>query len=38
MYHIHFAPDDPQSGASYRQMQDLYAMITNTFHFLPEAP
>ena len=33
LYHMMFVPDDPQAGASYRQMEDAYAMIVNTFHF-----
>ena len=36
LYHITFTPDDPQLGKTYRQMEDLYAMIINTFHFLPD--
>jgi len=36
LYHITFTPDDPQLGEPYRQMENLYAMIVNTFHFLPE--
>ncbi len=33
LYHITFVPDTPKVGASYWQMEDLYAMIVNTFHF-----
>jgi hypothetical protein len=33
LYHITFSPDDPQMGPAYRQMEDVYAMIVNTFHF-----
>jgi hypothetical protein len=33
LYHITFTPDDPWAGDAYRQMEDLYAMIVNTFHF-----
>lgn len=33
LYHITFTPDDPQAVDAYRQMEDLYAMIVNTFHF-----
>lgn len=33
LYHMIFAPDDPQSVVAYRQMEDVYAMIVNTFHF-----
>lgn len=33
LYRIMFSPEYPQAGVSYRQMEDLYAMITNTFHF-----
>ena len=33
LYHLLFMPDDPQAGDAYRQMQDVYAMIVNTFHF-----
>jgi hypothetical protein len=36
LYHLTFTPEDPQLGEAYRQMEDLYAMIVNTFHFLPE--
>jgi hypothetical protein len=36
LYHFTFTPDDPELGEPYRQMEDLYAMIVNTFHFLPE--
>jgi hypothetical protein len=34
LYHITFAPDDPQMGEAYRQMEEVYAMIVNTFHFI----
>lgn len=33
LYHIIFTPDDPIAADAYRQMEDLYAMIVNTFHF-----
>jgi hypothetical protein len=33
LYHIIFMPDYPQGGDAYRQMEDVYAMIVNTFHF-----
>ncbi len=33
LYHITFVPDTPQVGTPYWQMEDLYAMIVNTFHF-----
>lgn len=33
LYHIIFMPDDPQGGDAYRQMEDVYAIIVNTFHF-----
>lgn len=33
LYHITFIPDDPLASDAYRQMEDLYAMIVNTFHF-----
>lgn len=33
LYHITFVPDAPAVGAAYWQMEDLYAMIVNTFHF-----
>jgi len=36
LYHITFTPDDPELGKAYRQMEDLYAMIVNTFHFLSD--
>ncbi len=31
-YHMMFIPDTPKA-AGYRQMLDIYAMVTNTFHF-----
>ncbi len=31
LYHMTFVPDSPQA-AGYRQMLDIYAMVTNTFH------
>jgi hypothetical protein len=34
LYRIYFAPDEPQQApVSYTQMENLYAMITNTFDF-----
>jgi hypothetical protein len=33
LYHITFVPDNPQLGDAYQQMEDIYAMIVNTFHF-----
>jgi hypothetical protein len=33
LYQITFAPDDPQMGEAYRQMEAVYAMVVNTFHF-----
>jgi len=33
LVHITFVPDTPQVGTPYWQMEDLYAMIVNTFHF-----
>jgi hypothetical protein len=33
LVHIMFVPDAPQVGTPYWQMEDLYAMIVNTFHF-----
>lgn len=33
LYYIIFAPDDPQVGDAYWQMEDVYAMIVNTFQF-----
>jgi hypothetical protein len=33
LYHITFAPNNPLNGADYVQMEDLYAMMINTFHF-----
>ena len=33
LYHIWFFPDDPQQRVSYTQMENVYAMITNTFDF-----
>jgi len=32
LYHMTFVPDNPQA-AGYPQMLDIYAMVTNTFHF-----
>ena len=32
LYWMMFVPDNPQASA-YQQMEDLYAMIVNTFHF-----
>jgi hypothetical protein len=38
VYHMTFMPDDPQAGEgyqrAYQQMEDLYAMIVNTFDFI----
>jgi hypothetical protein len=33
LYRIMFAPDDPRGADAYRQMEDVYTMIVNTFHF-----
>jgi hypothetical protein len=33
LYHITFNPADPQASVVYQQMEDLYAMVINTFHF-----
>ena len=34
LYHFYFHPDEPQQAPiSYNQMENLYAMITNTFTF-----
>lgn len=33
LYHIVFSPDNPADGVPYQQMEDLYAMVVNTFHF-----
>jgi hypothetical protein len=33
LYHFTFVPDDPQLGDVYRQMEDIYAQVVNTFHF-----
>ncbi len=33
LYHITFVPDTSQAGIPFTQMEDLYAMIVNTFHF-----
>lgn len=33
LYNIYFVPDNPKVGEAYWQMEDLYAMIVNTFHF-----
>ena len=32
LYWMIFVPDNPQAAA-YLQMEDVYAMIVNTFHF-----
>jgi len=32
LYHMTFVPDSPKA-AGYPQMLDIYAMVTNTFHF-----
>ena len=32
LYHMMFVPDNPQVDG-YRQMEDVYAMIVNTFYF-----
>jgi hypothetical protein len=33
LYHITFVPDNPQLGDAYQQMEDIYTMVVNTFHF-----
>jgi len=33
LYHIMFMPDDLQAGEAYRQMQNIYTTLVNTFHF-----
>ena len=33
LIHITFVPDTAKVGKPYLEMEDLYAMITNTFHF-----
>ena len=33
LYHMTFSPDDPQAGPAYQQMEDVFAVIVNTFHF-----
>lgn len=33
LYNIYFVPDNPKVGEAYRQMEDLYDQIVNTFHF-----
>lgn len=33
LYHIIFSPEDPQAGEPYQQMEDIYAMVVNTFNF-----
>lgn len=32
LIHITFAPDTAKAGKPYLEMEDLYAMIANTFH------
>ncbi len=32
LYHMTFSPDNSQAGKAYEQMEDIYAMIVNTFH------
>lgn len=34
LYRITFSPDDPQAGDYYKQMEDIYKMIIETFHFI----
>ncbi len=36
LYHLTFVPDDPARGEDYRQMEDLYAAVMGSLHFLPE--
>jgi hypothetical protein len=33
LFHLTFVPNTPQAGDAYTQMEDLYAMIVNTFTF-----
>ena len=33
LYKTMFAPDDPQTVVPYQQMEDVYAMVVNTFYF-----
>lgn len=33
LYHLTFVPDDSQLDDVYQQMQDIYALVLNTFHF-----
>lgn len=33
LYHIIFMPDDPRATNAYRQMQDIYTTLINTFRF-----
>lgn len=33
LFRILFVPDTPKVGMTYWQMEDLYAMLVNTFHF-----
>jgi hypothetical protein len=33
LYDFTFVPDNPNVPAAYWQMEDLYAMIVNTFHW-----
>jgi hypothetical protein len=33
LYHMMFVPDNPRLDDPYHYMEDLYAMIINTFHF-----
>ena len=34
LYQMMFVPEDEAAGEAYRQMEDLYATVINTFHFL----
>jgi hypothetical protein len=34
LYHFTFVPNQALDGAIYGQMEDLYAMMVNTFHFM----
>lgn len=34
LYHMIFVPDNAQLGDAYQQMEDIYAMVVNTFHFI----
>jgi len=36
LYHLTFVPDDPARGDAYQQMEDLYAAVIGSLHFVSE--